>query len=668
MRKRNLLKLIITLLLTASVLFTAFPATAAAALAKHKNHHDFPHPHNKQEDKDLKKPKPELKYLVLIGQANGTYTALTNIASASSDHTVMVKLKPLCTALGLSYEDNWGGWKSKGCIISLGQSKNVYLKDKKYYYHYDCSSTYKKYNTKKYHTKSKQLIFQNEYMADCSSLSTLVSYQYYDTFGINAYSSLGYAGVIVYNRYSAITKLPDISTVTNLSSQSNNSSNNNIAIKPVTSSDSSYNSIKYIEANYSTLQSNNNVLLDLSEVLNAFSSYGLPFDGIYGYGNCDTAITLTGVNKNGYSVGSLKTTGGEFSVNLPGAVKLIISGEQKNLMIDFMPVKPIVITDTARIPMNQISWLYPSDRYARQYFVVSEYKRFYPENITSPYSLSRRLLDVSCKDKPDYANAYQRITAVFLSPYTEMTSPNCYINVQKTNNMINNSLVSFSNPGYAVLAADYEKKVIAMISSLNSNGTKIYYPADNFKRQLIMKLPDNSANTAYSYITVDTSWLNLDNFMDYYNHLHEMTHFYEAAKPHYGFRFAAWADGNAANLAKRAMDTLGVNHKDPQGVDYFDSMFATNYNFLTQSDRNNFEACYLNASGWNATIIGYHFTNFLQDMYGSDVIYRILEKVYAAGIPTGPGRNSTYDKQFTDCIKAVTSQNVFQLFVEYCVK
>jgi hypothetical protein len=36
---------------------------------------------------------------------------------------------------------------------------------------------------------------------------------------------------------------------------------------------------------------------------------------------------------------------------------------------------------------------------------------------------------------------------------------------------------------------------------------------------------------------------------------------------HYGFRFEAWIDGNATNLAKKAMDNMGVNYRDSRGVE-----------------------------------------------------------------------------------------------------
>lgn len=441
----------------------------------------------------------------------------------------------------------------------------------------------------------------------------------------------------------------------------------NATIKPTILTDPNYADIKNIEATYYISQTSSTQTLDLAEVLATYKTYNLPCTGIYGSGICDTAITLQAYDRNGYYVGDLKTNGNEFLINFPTASKLVVTGNAKNLVLDFTPIYPILITDTTKYAFNQINWVYQSDGYARQYYVLTDYIKLYPENVSSAYTLFRKFIGTGTYTNPDSAASYQRVTVVFKSPYTELTSPYCYLNFQRTNKGINNSLVVFSDTGTAALAADYETKLASMITTLNKNGSNTYFPSTNWNKQLIMKLPDYSTNTAYAYITVDPSYLNLDNFFDYYLTLHEMVHYYEASQTHYGFRFDAWKDGNATTLAKRTLDTLGVSYKDAQGNDLIDSMLATNYSFLTQEDKNNFEAYYLSATGWNATLTGYHFTKFLQDTYGSDIINRIMAKVYAANIPTTAGRNSTYDKQFTDCIKSVTSQNVFQLFVKYCV-
>lgn len=396
-------------------------------------------------------------------------------------------------------------------------------------------------------------------------------------------------------------------------------------------------------------------------------TYGLPYDGVYGYGSCETAVTIQGIDKNGSSVGEIKTNGKEFLINFPGAVKLNISGDKHNLLIDFTPVKPIVITTATKLAFNQISWLYPTDGFARQYFVLSEYMKFSLENVTFPYTLTRKMLDSGNTDIPDYSSSYQRITAVFKGTREEMASSFRFIDVKGTSQIIDNSLVIFNTNGSAVLPSNYETELINMITKLNSVGVNNYFPSKNFESKLVLKLPDGLINSDYSYITVDPSILDLNHFLNYYTHLHEMTHFYEAKQLHYGFQFAAWNEGNAITLAKKTLAALNKTTTDSLGVDYFNSLYATNYSFLTQDNKNNFESYYLNATGANATLIGYHFTNFLQEYYGSDVVYRILQKVYAAKIPTNTTRNSVYDKQFTDCIKSVTSPNVFQLFVKTCV-
>jgi hypothetical protein len=646
------------------MIFTSFPVTSAAAKPKYNKFHGHDHHDDCKKPDDITKAK---NYLVLIGQSNGTYIAQDNIAFVTDKDSVMVKVKPLAEALGLTYKNSIGYWRKRGISLSLDKDKNVYTRNSKTYYFYDYNSNTQKTTIDKRTAEYKHTVYQNSNAVHCASLSTLVNYQYYDTSSTVDYSSLGYRGVVVYSRYNSINGLPSLSLVTNLQGNPNVPTDVTINLKPETITSSSYSDIKYVESTYFTPKSTGSLLLNLSDVLTAFQAYALPYDGVYGYGSCDTAVIIQGIDKNGYTVREIKTTGGEFLISFPTAIKLKIIGETKNLMLDFTPVKPIVITDATKLAFQQISWLYPSDRYARQYFVLSEYLRIYPENISQPYTLSRKLLDINCKDDPDVANSYQRITAVFRSPYNEMVSPNCYINVQRTKKAIHNSLVVFPDTGNAVLATDYENQLISMITTLKSSGLNTYFPSINWDRQLVMKLPDNIVNTAYTYITIDSSALNLDHFYDYYLHLHEMTHYYESTKLHYGFRFEAWSEGNATSLAIKTMDNLKISYLDALGKNYFDSLYATNYSFLTKDNRNNFEAYYLSATGWNATVTGYHFNQFLRDTYGSDIVSRILAKVSAANIPTSAGRNSTYDKQFTDCIKAVTSPKVFQLFVEYCI-
>lgn len=669
---KRALKTIITFCLAVSIIFTGIPFTTAVASAKSKLKHSCDN-HAKDEPKAA-------KYLVLVGQSNGTYQAYNDIAFLPDKNlnNLMVKAKPIATALGLGYQNYAGRWNKKGCTLSLNGDKNVYSRNKKTFYFYDYDSSTKKTTTNKINAQYKQMVYKNYNAVHCASLSTLVNYQYYDTTWVNAYSSLGYSGVVVYNKYNYIYNLPDIS-YTNLNGNNNggnnggnNGNNQNYTtakVVPTYITDSTYKDMGNIEATYYTAQSNTNQLLDLTDVLSAYYGYGLPYDGIYGYGNCDSAVTIQGYDQNGSYVGEIKTNGSEFLINFPKAVKLMIIGAQKNLFLDFTPVKPIVITDTAKLTFNQIGWLYSYDGFSRQYFVISEKLRFRLEGITSAYTLSRKMIDPTNREDVDNANSYQRIIVTLKSPYSELVSQSCSVTVQKMNQgAINNSLVLFANTGNAVLAPNYETKLITMITTLSNSGLKTYYPSTNWNRQLVMKLTDNTVNTSYSYINIDPSALNLDHYYDYYIHLHEMTHFYEATQLHYGFRFEAWSEGNAINLAKKTMDNLSVSYKDASGNDYIALMYKTDFSFLTQDNRKNFEAYYLNATGWNASVTGYYFTKFLQDTYGSDVVYRILDKVYAAKIPTGYGRNSTYDKQFTDCIKAATSPNVFQLFVEYCVE
>jgi len=565
-------------------------------------------------------------YLVLVAQTDGTYLAYDDIAYLSGGNKLMVRSKSLAKALGISSKQLSGTGKQKKSSIS-----------------YALNSSLKVY------------------------------YQYYDTSSDASYQYMGYRGVIVYSKTAKVNTLPVLSQVTNLEDNpwySQNTNNNNVTyltVKPSTVYHGSYSEYKYTEATYQIQQTTTPLLFNLSEVYAAFIADGLPSNGVYGYGYCDTAITLQGYNNANVLVGESKSAAGAFLIDFPNATQLKIIGVAKNLLLDFTPVKPIVLTSTSVLSFSQISWLYPNDKYARQYFILADHMKLTPVNINCGYDYSRRMLNPTNSEAVDYANSYQRITVILKRTVTEPIPSGCSFYAEKTSQQVNNSRVVFPDTGSAVLAADYSAKLLQMVDSLNKVGLNTYFPSKNWERLLTIKLSDNTANTAYTLIYLDSSYLNLDYFYDYYAHLHEMTHFYEATQLHYGFRFEAWAEGNAATLAKKTMDYMGVSHSDPQGKDILDGIYATNYSFLTQDNKNNFETYYLNVTGSNASLIGYHFTDFLQDIYGKDVVYRILQKVYAANIPTGNGRNSTYDKQFIDCIKAATSSNVFKLFVEYCI-
>lgn len=565
-------------------------------------------------------------YLVLVAQADGTYLAFDDMAYLSGSNKLMVRSKSLAKALGIPSKQLSGTGKHKKSSISYALN---------------------------------------------SSLK--INYQYYDTSSNANYQYMGYRGVIVYSKIAKVSTLPDLSLVINLEDNpwySQNNNNNNvtyITVKPSTVYHGSSSEYKYIEATYQSQQTSTPQLFNLSEVNAAFLADGLPSNGVYGYGYCDTAITLQGYNNANVLVGESKSPAGAFLIDFPTATQLKIIGATRNLLLDFTPVRPIVLTATSTLSFNQIAWIYPNDKYARQYFILADHMKLTPVNINYGYDYSRRMLNPTNSEPVDYANSYQRITVILKHTAAEPTPPGYYFYAEKTSQPVNNNLVVFPDTGNAVLAPDYSAKLLQMVNSLNKVGLNTYFPSKNWERQLIIKLPDNTTNTAYNLIYLDASYLNLDYFYDYYAHLHEMTHFYEATQLHYGFRFEAWTEGNAATLAKKAMDYMGVSHSDSQGTDLLDSIYATNYSFLTQDNKNNFETYYLNVTGWNASLIGYHFTDFLHDIYGKDVVSRILQKVYAANIPTGNGRNSTYDKQFTDCIKAATSSNVFSLFVEYCI-
>lgn len=247
---KKLFHSVLALIMMLTIIITIFPTAEVSAKAKPQTIKSF----CTNEHDDEWEPHAQVKnYLVLIGQADGTYAAYDDIAFVTSHDKVMVKANPLATALGLTYQNTSGGHgRKKGCVLTLGNKKNVYLRNSKTFYYYDNTTKYTKTaEYKQYNNKSNNLVH-------CATLSTLVNFQYYDTLNVPDYENLGYRGVVVYNKYSYIAKLPDIKNVTRLPINDNDGHDHNgdavtnIKVTPVVTYNNSYGDVKFIEASYST--------------------------------------------------------------------------------------------------------------------------------------------------------------------------------------------------------------------------------------------------------------------------------------------------------------------------------------------------------------------------------------------------------------------------------
>lgn len=273
-----------------------------------------------------------------------------------------------------------------------------------------------------------------------------------------------------------------------------------ITVQPVTFRNSSSNDATFLEATYTLLNSSKEITLDLSKVLDTFQYYQLPYDGIYGFGSCDRDLHIQGVNKYGTFTDVVQTSKGEFALDFPGAVSLVISGDIQNLILDFTPVKPIFISEDAKLPLGAIDWINCKDKYYRQYFVIADFMKLNMENLTLPYTLSRQIIEYdSTTIDTDYSTSFQRITVVFKGNREDMLPYNRYINFKKINPVIDHPLVTFYDNGNTVLPEHYEKDVVTMIAALFSNGYNIYYPSKNWEGKVMMILNDGKENVQYDH-------------------------------------------------------------------------------------------------------------------------------------------------------------------------
>jgi len=600
---------------------------------------------------------PTKKYLVLVGQYDGTFKAYDDLA-VSIEGNIMVKLKPFADVMNMTYQSVNGS--KKGCVLSSGNGKNVYTRNSKTYY-------YKLIGTNsKLLAEYKQTVYDSYNVVHYETISTLRNCSYFSTSDAPYYKLLGYSGVIVYNNSGLCSNLPDLSSVYNTAGYILMNTKVTVDVEEIKShllgtKIRFSNNALLVSAIFKTVYSPNKFDLDLIETLRAFKKARLPFDGIYGYGNCDNTVTIQGIDKKGSVVGEIKTNGKGFLLDFPKATKLRISGTVHNLIINFTPIKPILITKTTKVPTKDINWLSP-DGYALQYFVLSKNIQFNAVKIDSAFCQRYQPLDMNMHDESS-KSTYQSLMLLFSASPNEIINEKWFLEFKMMQKLIDDSLVTILDGDKTLWASNYESELTKMISAIKEVGTGTYFLAENFKNKLVVKILDVIPHTAKDYIALYPVCMDLKEPSDYETHLHEMTHFYESKPYHYGFCISSWCEGNSTTLSEKAMVYLNISD-----YDWFQSYYGQEINFLTKDNKINFEDYYLNLTGDNAYIVGYQFTTFLQKTYGEDIVFHILEKVNDANIPAFEGKNSAYDKQFADCIKAATSQDVFQLFVETCIK
>lgn len=578
------------------------------------------------------------KYLVVVREYDGTYKGYDDLIYETKDKNLLIKAKPIAEALGLTYKE--GNGNKKSYTIANGINKLAFTSNSKKYVFYKGKIASKR--TAPY----KASYIKSYEMIHYTALSDLINCSYYASNKAPQYINYGYSGVIIYDYYNLNPKLPEASEVFETS------------VKPEIMATSS--SAAMILASFSIKDGPSELTLDLSEVLDTYKKKSLPYDGVYGYGNCDGVINIQAVDGSGITLGTIATTGKEFMVDFPGAQKLIVTGEVKNLMISFTPVKPIIITDTVLFATSEINWLSP-DGNARQYFILPPYTQFnfYNYVVQTAYSTYRQSLEYGNTEPEEFSSGYQMLALIFYRDINEFrAATDCGVEFRIVEKVINRSNVLVYDTKDNKEADNYEAELLRMREGLKTAGLNKYFPSTAWDKTLTIKIKNGVEYGGPDDVSIQPGDTDLNETYDYVVHLHEMTHFYEQQIHGYGIFVTAWAEGNAISLSKLALKTMKI---DENGV-Y--NQYNTNWSFLTEADKTDFEKFYLTVKGWNAYITGYHFNCYLRENYGDDVIYRILQKASSTDLPYNKGKSDAWSKQFAECIKAETSQNVFSDFIK----
>ncbi|TAH75048.1 MAG: hypothetical protein EWM47_00645 [Anaerolineaceae bacterium] len=578
-------------------------------------------------------------YLLIFEQKDGTYKTFDNLVYKTSNNYLLVKAKSTAKALGLKYQN--GNGLNKGCKISLGSKQLTYTRNSKTYYYSSEGSI------KKMLANYKQVLIASTNMVHYSTLSAFYGCSYFNTEQNEGYNSNGYKGVIVYSAKQKNPTLPNAGTLFGI----------NINASLYQHEYGGY-SAPVISASFSIDDGAGNLKLNLSNVLDTYRKNKLPSDGVYGYGYCEENIIIEGINNKGEMVGKSDIKNKNFIVDFPGAQTLKISGKIKNLNIGFTPEKPIVITDSITYLPKDIDWLSP-DGCTRKYFVLPPYTvfNFYNWITQVAYTHNFNVLEKN-QESNEFNSSYQLLSIIFFTaPEPFIAGEGFGIQFKIWDKTIDNPNVLVYDSTINSQSKNYETELNKMIKALKKVGLNKYFNNTIMKSKMIIKVKDGVPTGGHTGITVEPDDTNLDDQFDYYVHLHEMTHYYEGQRYHYGFNIKAWAEGNAMTLAEKAMNEMNINTE---------SFYTFNrpVSHLINANKNNFEDYYLSISGDDAYIIGYNFTKFLNNTYGDDTVYRILENVYKKDIPAYDAKKTKYDQLFADCIKEATSKDVFDRFVE----
>lgn len=439
-------------------------------------------------------------------------------------------------------------------------------------------------------------------------------------------------------------------------------SENEVVIKPVISKYPLFGKTSVnIEAHHVNSISSQEVIYNLYRVKEACQQYGLPSDGIYGCGQFNGTLSIKAIDKDGKMIGEMTTTDNVFLINFPNAEKLIIKGyDTGTLNTYFTATAPDEITLPKDISLNSVKWIHTPDGTVISYFLLKDGLDFRVEKFYQAFSYEKNHIEMG-KDRSFLLNnSYVLVTLVMADIPQDIEKAIFHIFEWQIQKLIDTPTVIVYSPSNVILSTNYEDELLKLISTVKEIGGKNYFPADHFNRQVIIKSEDSgNSSGGLDGIKLEPNLFDLDSSRDYLIHLHELTHFYEASKYHYGIYVKAWVEGVAETLFRQALEQLHIKH-DPDS--YLKKLQ------LPETARKDFEYYFFNENNDDVYNVGYHFITYIQNKYGNDVVYRILNRVYQADIPTHGGayyNKSERDKQFSDCIKAETRANVFNDFLDY---
>jgi hypothetical protein len=432
---------------------------------------------------------------------------------------------------------------------------------------------------------------------------------------------------------------------------------------------------EHFSADY--MSSDDLVQLDMKNTFDDFKNVGYQADGVYATVTSKQTIFMEGFDAKGVSLGIVSNVGLSY-FEFKGAVKLRITNPYSTpYTIDFIPAKPLVIDKPGSYGYDDFTWYKLKDGNLQAPFVFAiknSYMEYIAETEQETIGASVVIVQTSSTPHntgnefdPEMMDAWKNghFTTKTVEGADSLTGLKISVNQYKVY-FDELDIYVYGKQGL-VFPENFRDIIFNYRDIVHIIGSKQYFP-DQAIWDKILRL---NYTFQYRYISAASQ---KQMYMSHYLlseentalYLHELTHYFHLRSQDYGCLISAWTEGTAQSLAEDGLKELGND------TSYYYDM-NSQLGWISDEDLEDFENYFINVVNSDCYPVGYTFIRYIQQEYGSDVVYQINKNIQE-NIPKPSSdnldanmRDSKSDKLFINAIKESTSKDVFDRYVEEIV-